>query len=122
MAKSTKNLRFRMTKQRDAINKRMREEIKLQRRKQLGRSEGLIKGQLFATLRSGSTRSVAKGRLSLGKKGNHVCAAQTCYQVRCQATWMPDPVESGRLRHPVVIPIAHKKEARWPVVSKYPAN
>jgi hypothetical protein len=53
MAKSTKNTRFRMTKQQDAINKRMRgEEIKLQRRKRLWQKRrSLINGVgLFAAL------------------------------------------------------------------------
>jgi SET domain-containing protein len=101
MAKSTKNLRFRMTKQQEAINKRMREEIKLQRRKQLWQKRrSPIKGiGLFATLpiRAGTPIIEFKGRVIPWEEGaimllrgaNHVIKFDARHDMDARPQWSP---------------------------------
>ena len=101
MAKFTKNLRFRMTKQQDAINKRMREEIKLQRRKPLWeKRRSPINGiGLFATLpiRAGTPIIEFKGRVIPWEEGaimllrgaNHVIKFDANHDMDARPQWSP---------------------------------
>ena len=107
MAKFTKNLRFRMTKQQDAINKRMREEIKLQRRKSLWeKRRSPINGiGLFATLpiRAGTPIIEFKGRVIPWEEGaimllrgaNHVIKFDARHDLDARPQWSP----AGHVNH-----------------------
>ena len=107
MAKSTKNLRFRMTKQQEAINKTMREEIKLQRPKQLWQKRtSPINGiGLFATLpiRAGTPIIEFKGRVIPWEEGavmllrgaNHVIKFDAKHDMDARPQWSP----AGHVNH-----------------------
>jgi uncharacterized protein len=106
-AKSTKNTRFRMTKQHDAIDKRMREEIKLQRRKRLWQKRrSPINGiGLFAALsiRAGTPIIEFKGRIIPWEEGavmllrgaNHVIKFDARHDMDARPQWSP----AGHVNH-----------------------
>jgi SET domain-containing protein len=101
MTKSAKNTRFRMTKQQDAVNKRMREEIKLQRRKRLWQKRrSPISGiGLFAALpiRADTPIIEFKGRvipweegaLMLLRGANHVIRFDAKHDMDARPQWSP---------------------------------
>jgi hypothetical protein len=101
------NFHFRMTKQQDAINQRMRKEIKLQRRKQLWekRRSPINRIGLFAALpiRAGTPIIEFKGRIIPWEEGaimllrgaNHVIKFDAKHDMDARPQWSP----AGHVNH-----------------------
>ena len=116
-----------MTKQQDAINKRMREAIKLQRRKQLWQKRrSPINGiGLFAALTDQSRHAdhrVQRPRYPRGKKAQSCYCAAQHHVIKFDASarhGCPTAVESGRLRQSRLLSqLRHKKKRGGPVVNQ----